>query len=304
MKLLRIFLFFYVGLLISAAPLKLTNETYTADVLSFDDFTPEAKIFSNKQELFLSAFWKQLLQGKMPHVAASTVIVVKDTQSVYHFDKTELEIKDLKGRFLQWPLKRKIRLLEVQYGEQKNIHWNRVPVSSCISSKLGSGGASYTQSYSWSKSITKSLSPSIDFTLMQLGATLSLEADFLSLSITNTGSITCNAAAGKKVQVFGSFILATFPLAQKREATFSKGYEDFKTGEWIKLSSDDSESLKFGPMFFDLEDIPDYVCIDNEDDLRCDDESLFSLDGFEMANSMEYISNVKDANRMSLELIM
>lgn len=233
------------------------------------EFNLDTIIFQNKEDMFSSDLWNSLLKRKIPLIAKSTVIYVNETSSVYHFRESEMQESKEKRAF--WTSnKRDIKLLEVQYGEKESNHVQGIPISSCISSKLSSGGASYTQSYQVGQSLTLDLDPSLSLSLMQIGATISVGTNDLILSLSNTGGITCNANPGRRVQVFGSFDYVHFPNARKRKVSFSKGNSDFNVGKWVLIITSKPNFREYGAIFYDLSKIPNFYCVDDEMLLSCD----------------------------------
>lgn len=254
------------------------NETTTKDssyrVHKFDDgSTVSTRRFASENDLFKSEFWKKLQKGKDPATAMTTAIYIEDTGATLYFGPSEYRDDLEKRNPWRKPKSREVEMLEVQFGDKKKAHVTDIPVSWCVSSKLSSSGASYTQSYKWTKAITVSIDIHTSVNVYTAGAGVSAGNDDLSISLSNTGSITCNAAPGKKVQVFGSFAYAFFPFAKKRSVIFSKSR--VSNGPWAKVVHGNPRLKSFGAIFFDLSSgPPNYFCVDDPNKLSCDEGSI------------------------------
>ncbi|KAK6454158.1 uncharacterized protein RJT20DRAFT_148218 [Scheffersomyces xylosifermentans] len=237
-----------------------------------DGSSAASRSFTSEDSLFKSEFWKRMQKEKDPQTAESTVIYLEDSNTVLYFGESEVNRNEKRNPFRKHGPTRDVDMIEVDFGpkEQKFIY--NMPVSMCVSSKLSSSGASYTQSYKWTNAITIGIDVHIGVSVYLAGVSLSAGNDDLSLSYTNTGSITCNAAPGKSVQVFGSFIYAFFPHAKKRNVILAK--TRVSSGPWAKIASSKPDFRKYGAVFFDLFGSPNYFCVDKEEKLKCREEDV------------------------------
>lgn len=284
--------------IVSLIPKSHVNKTLTATADS--ELVPVKQEFNSQEELVGSPFWKNLQKRKIPSIARSTAIYIKDTQSTYYFKSSEWEnvnsqsvdeeevddedVNDDDVELAKLPKfrkpgkgsnKRDIDLVEVQYGKSEEKSILDVPISHCVSSVFSSGGGSYSQSYTWKQGLSLSITPKLSALVAAVGVTVSGSFDSLSLGFSSTGSISCNAPPGGKVQVFSSIKYLFFPLARKRDVVFRSGDHDFDTGRWSKVTGGkgNSEYNKFGAVFFDLSVIPHHQCVTKPEYLSCSDYS-------------------------------
>lgn len=250
-----------------------TNGRVIAEVQS----SPLAHSFGSKEEMLRLPFWKNIVKQRNPAVAKSTVIYIRDTNTTLFFQDSELEASAQSFPFFG-KKSRDVEMTEVAWGLSEEKVVEGVPISRCVSSKFSSGGGSYSHSYTWKRLLSVTVSPKVSLSLVALGATLSGSLGSLGLSFSSTGSISCSAPAGGKVQVFTTIRYRTFPFAKKRRVTYSG--HDVETGEWVSFEDGDEEYRRFGPVFFDLSSVPNHHCVSKPEYLRCDElNRILDLDG-------------------------
>lgn len=236
---------------------------------------PRTFSFATKDELFQSKYWKELFKQRDIKTLRNNVIHIRDLDSIIYIRESNAANSRLKKPALSVLSKlhlhkNYLELTEVQYGDGESDTIEGTPVSSCVSSELSSGGATYAHSYQYLQGLTLSLGPEISLEAAQLGVTLTENNDGLSLTYSSTGSITCTAPDNGRVQVFASMKYKFFPKARKREMVFYRGDTDFHAGAWSMITSEDETFKGKGAAFFDLKSIPFHECVTEEDLLQCD----------------------------------
>ncbi|EGW32276.1 uncharacterized protein SPAPADRAFT_66906 [Spathaspora passalidarum NRRL Y-27907] len=219
--------------------------------------------FANEKELINSRFWKNLQKRKDKEMAKSTVILVKDTNTVYHFDESEWTDEvgaDHEVETASSP--REITLVEMKFGFLKPFEYT-FPLTGCI--RMKKGIPTMYQSYSHQLYLTLPPEISVRTTVILLSASATVGSYGLSLSYEKDSSLTCKASPGKRVQIFRKERYALFPKAKLRKVKFKT---KFKSGIWKNVFT----SLKhknLGLMFLDLTKSEKPYCEARPDRLQC-----------------------------------
>lgn len=231
------------------------------------------KTFKNVNAMIKSSFWREVVKAKSIYRANSTVMVIADSKTSYFFGESELTGEDSKSGWLN---KRSVNLIEVEYGGSETAEVVDIPISSCISAMLTDASVGYSQDNKFGTGLSVSASPSGSIGLTISGIGLGVSGGGLGFSFGNGGGASCNVAAGRRVQVFGSYEYKYYPNAKKRGVCIDG--KKVETDKWEKFSTnDDPKYTRFGLVFLNIEKIPEYYCVDSEEKMDCSRGGTFDI---------------------------
>lgn len=226
------------------------------------------RIFASTDDLIKSQFWDQLLL-KATKIAQGTLVYVNSTKSVYQ----TLDEPNFSGRRPWSRYRRTIRLQEVQYGPDQQVDRAGIAISPCLMATLSSENMSYSQGLSWDLSFDVDVGPAASYYYgtTALGAAISADAELLSTTVSQAGSIKCQPVANGSVQVFGTMFLRYFPHARQRITTYSIRKRVFLASLWKNVTTKSGGKQTVGALFYDFSRLPTMECVTSPELQRCDD---------------------------------
>ncbi|RLV93386.1 Kinesin heavy chain [Spathaspora sp. JA1] len=232
--------------------------------------------FENQQELLNSKFWKDLQKKKNKEMAKSTIILLKDRNTTYHFDESEWAVEEEEdilepvgiakdnskeyeshNQFKLTKRPREITLVELSFGFLKPLE-NIVPLTGCIT--MANGSPSIYQTYSHVLYFALPPEISVKGTAFLLSAMLSVGSYGLTLSYERDSTIICKASPGKPVQIFRKEKYASFSKAKFRKVKFRKRFKHGDSNISIQIENNDLDLIVVMEVWWLLRFVLDCDC--------------------------------------------
>lgn len=226
-------------------------------------------VFESLQELTESQFWLDVLSRKDMPQLNTTLIVVQDTRSAYYFVPQN---RVSRWKSFSFPWKRSVRLIEVQFGDGIEEHYEDVPISHCASARLSLYVGEFLQGGEFTGGAGAMISPTVLASLLLLGVTIAVGTDNFGLGWGTAGTILCLLNPGQTLQVFGSFKYIRFEDAKKRFVTLGKRVKSLRVEAW-QHANDDPEYKDQGLIFPNADATPEYYCVDDPELLVCNEDT-------------------------------